>query len=221
MERSHSRLSDARRYREHLFYISVVLLLSLLSVAKADGQLKPANFDAIKELLESYARADDLMDERLLAARESLRAQSDEAVPALMILFKDNADEYYRGNIVDVFQFSRARKLAVTSFLEEQLAGDVEHWQGPIWVARAISCIATHDPRRGRSIALKALNAKANYIMQAAIKTLGDVGMMEDVDTLRACKKRRELAIRNPRDGMLSLFDDATKRIKERSSSAR
>jgi len=195
------------------------VLLAVLNFANADTPMKPINYSDIKELLNVYALADDMMDEKLIAAREALRSKGDEAVPALILLFKENPNDQYRAAIVDALQFNRGKKLAATAFLGEQLSTSAEQWQGQIWVASAIRFIATSNPELGRGVALKALDAQSDFVKQSAIRSLAEVGTRQDTEKLRIFREQRKSLKQGPNDGLVTNVDAAIERITERSSS--
>jgi len=194
-------------------------LLSVLNLAKADTPMKPQNYIDIKKLLDAYALADDMMDEKLIAARELLRSKGDEAVPALILLFKEYQNDQYRAAIVDALQSNRGSKLAATAFLAEQLSRNAEQWQGEIWVASAIYFIATSNPEIGRGVALKALDAQSDFVKQSAIRSLAEVGTPQDAEKLRLFLERRKSLKQVQNDGVLTGVNAAIERIVERSSS--
>lgn len=196
-----------------------MVLLAVLNFVKADTQIKPTNYSDIKELLDVYALADDMMDEKLIAAREALRSKGDEAVPALILLFKENPNDQYRAAIVDALQFNRGRKLTATAFLAEQLSTSAEQWQGQIWVASAIRFIATSNPELGRGVALKALDAQSDFVKQSAIRSLAEVGTMQDAEKLRVFREQRKSLKQGLNDGVVTNVDAAIERITERSAS--
>lgn len=206
---------------KRLTYLIGAALLAVLNCASADTPIKPINYSDIKKLLDVYALADDMMDEKLIAAREAMRSKGDEAVPALILLFKENPNDQYRAAIVDALQFNRGKKLASTAFLAEQLSTSAEQWQGQIWVASAILFIATSDPELGRGVARKALDARSDFVKQSAIRSLAEVGTTQDAEKLRTFREQRKSLKQGLNDGVLTSVDAAIERITERSSSCK
>lgn len=207
-----------QRSKNLVILISMVLL-AVLNFVKADTQMKPTNYSDIKELLDAYALADDMMDEKLITAREAVRSKGDEAVPALILLFKENPNDQYRAAIVDALQFNRGKKLTATTFLAEQLSTSAELWQGQIWIASAIRFIATKNPELGRGVALKALDAQSDFVKQSAIRSLAEVGTTQDAEKLRVFREQRRSLKQSLNDGVVTNLDAAIERITERSSS--
>lgn len=178
----------------HTFNIRQSLLTSasvLLFLGAAHGaENRPQNYNEIKTELEIYANADDLLDEKLLVGREKLRSRGDEAVPALLVLFKENADDHYRVSIIDALRHNRGQKEKSVTFLAEQMRTTPKEWQGELWIIAAIDFLTEANPSEARTVALKGLSSESVPVKRASIRSLATVGKSEDAQALNAISQK-------------------------------
>jgi hypothetical protein len=200
-------------------FLHIITIMTLLiNIGFAEADMKPKNYSEIKAILDFYATADDMMDDRLIAARESLRVKGDEAIPALLILFKENTDDRYRFAIVDAIQHNKGSKKSSVSFLLNQLQAKGEFWDDKYWISKTIEFLTTADPTQARLVACKALNTNNDYIKHAAINSLAEVGTAQDVEKLSVFREQRKSLKQGLNDEVLNGVNAAIKRIEERSS---
>ena len=160
-----------------------------------------------------------MMDDKLIAARETLRAKGNEVVSALLAIFKDNTDDHYRAAIVDALQHNNGDKAVASNFLAQQLDVGVAQWQGEIWISSAIKFLAVFDPVQARKISRNALDAKSSFVKQAALSTLSAVGNSEDIPFLQNFLARQRLLIQaEANNELVKKGDDAVKTISHRQS---
>lgn len=195
---------------------------AFVNLAIADTDVRPQNYSEMKSILDVYAQADDMMDEKLINARESLRSKGDEAIPALLMLFKETTNDQYRAAIVDALQHNKGPKSISVTFLAGQLEAKVEQWHGQIWIAGAIRFLTTTNPEQARNVSRRALNAQSDFVKQAAISSLAEVGTTNDIERLRSfATKRRSSQEDHQNDGVLVKADAAIRRISDRASPER
>jgi len=89
-------------------------------LAGADAEMKVR----VKSLLDAYARAENLLDEELLAKRAELEALGERAYPALCELLRETDDPVYQARLINVFVRSDGDKVkpveAVRQYLNAQ-----------------------------------------------------------------------------------------------------
>lgn len=205
--------------------ISLCLLANIIFLAStcpADDGQRPNNYSEIKTLLDSYANADDLMDEQLIAARKNLHSKGEEAVPALLVLFKENSNDHYRSLIVSALQNNKGSKESSMVFLEKELQVLPEPWKDKYWIVKSIDLMTANDPMRARPLARKALNAEDDLVKSAAVKSLAIVGTSEDVEKLKSFISIRRPQFEKPEYDVLSTrASDAIQQISSRTASGK
>lgn len=86
--------------------LSFAMFAQTVEDQKAEIQLK----NRVQALLDAYAGADDLMDEKLLQKRAELEALGEKAYPALCEILRTNDEPMYLSSVIDVFLRSEGDK---------------------------------------------------------------------------------------------------------------
>ena len=156
--------------------------------ATSNDTSKPANYNEIKALLNSYASAIDNYGE-VPDGRTALLAKGDEATLALIELLKEKINTpsfpQEKSAIVSILEHDRASdKKKSAMLLEGVLPKKVQEWNGQWWIVETIRFLTQADPEIAQRVARKAMNGSMSEVKYAAIKTLGVVGNLEDIRSI-------------------------------------
>lgn len=169
--------------RSHLLLLTLILLIFNQSDLLGQITVDENDYTSIKKLVEVYASADDLMDEKLLVARSRVRDLGPSAAPALMRLFMENQEDRYREAIIDALEYNKTSYAVTVPFVTRQLQGPSEDWKGIAWIVRAMEFLSKADQASAQVIAAKAvvskevlIRSKAENILQRAEGPLEDSG---------------------------------------------
>jgi hypothetical protein len=112
--------------------ITLCCLLLPLSARTAEDQKADVGLtNRVQALLDAYAGADDLMDERLLQKRAELEAMGEKAYPALCEILRTNNNPMCLSSVIDVFLRSEGDKKEPLKAVRDLLKTRREHKYGP------------------------------------------------------------------------------------------